>query len=109
MGGPLAVHDVKILQEALASDQPLRIRRSGTDLEVVRPADVSVALGRLARQAAGDLTGPTRGRLHACGDDTCSGIFIDHTGRRRWCSDERCGVRARVRAHRARARTEEPR
>ena len=64
-----------------------------------------VALAWLARQAAVDLTGPTRERLHACGDDTCSGIFIDHTGRRRWCSDERCGVRARVRAHRARART----
>jgi predicted RNA-binding Zn ribbon-like protein len=102
------VHDVRIMQEALASDQPLRIRRTATDLQVTRPADVSVALGRLARQAAVDLTGPHRGRLRSCGDDTCSGIFIDHTGRRRWCSDERCGVRARVRAHRARARTAEP-
>ena len=107
-GQPPAGHDVKILQAALASDQPLRIRRTGTDLQLTRPADVSIALGRLARQAAADLTGPTRERLHACGDDTCSGIFIDYTGRRRWCSDERCGVRARVRAHRARARTGEP-
>ncbi|MEV6487654.1 CGNR zinc finger domain-containing protein [Actinoplanes sp. NPDC051633] len=104
-----AVSDVRILQEALAWDQPLRIRRTGSELQLTRPADASVALGRLARQAAVDLTGPTRERLRACGDDTCSGIFIDHTGRRRWCSDERCGVRARVRAHRARARTGEPR
>ncbi|MFI5897355.1 CGNR zinc finger domain-containing protein [Actinoplanes sp. NPDC051513] len=73
-------------------------------LRLAPPAEVSVALAWLARQAAADLTGPTRQRLHACGDDACSGIFIDHTGRRRWCSDERCGVRARVRAQRARAR-----
>jgi predicted RNA-binding Zn ribbon-like protein len=103
------VDDVKVLQDALASDQPLGVRRTATELQLTRPADVSVALGRLARQAAVDLTGPTRERLHACGDDTCSGIFVDHTGRRRWCSDERCGVRARVRAHRARARAEERR
>ena len=108
-GQPPTVDDVKVLQDALASDQPLRIRRTATELQLTRPADVSVALGRLARQAVVDLTGPTRERLHACGDDTCSGIFIDHTGRRRWCSDERCGVRARVRAHRARARAEERR
>ena len=29
-------------------------------------------------------------------------IFLDETGRRRWCADERCGVKLRVRAHRAR-------
>ena len=107
-GRPPTVHDVRILQEALAADQPLRIRRTATDLRLTRPADVSAALGRLARQAVADLTGSDRGRLRSCGDDTCSGIFLDQTGRRRWCSDERCGVRARVRAHRARARTAEP-
>lgn len=106
-GQPPAVHDMRMLQEALASDQPLRLRRAGPGLAVSRPANVSVALARLARQAAIDLTGPTRERLHACGDETCSGIFLDQTGRRRWCSDERCGVRVRVRAHRARARTGE--
>ena len=104
-GQPPAAQDVQVLQDAVASDQPFGIRRAGTALRLTRPADVSVALAWLARQAAVDLTGPTRQRLHACGDDTCSGIFVDHTGRRRWCSDERCGVRARVRAHRARTRT----
>ena len=102
-----SAQDVRVLQEALASDQPLGITRAGTALRLTPPADVSVALAWLARQAAVDLTGPTRQRLHACGDDTCSGIFVDHTGRRRWCSDERCGVRVRVRAHRARARRAE--
>jgi predicted RNA-binding Zn ribbon-like protein len=104
VGEQPAAADLSVLQGALATDQPLRIRRAGRDLQLTRPSDVTVALGRLARQAALDLTGPSRGRLHACGDDTCSGIFLDTTGRRRWCSDERCGVRSRVRAHRARER-----
>jgi predicted RNA-binding Zn ribbon-like protein len=105
-GRPPASADVKLLRTALGADQPLRVRRTAHGLEVGRPADVAEALARLARQAAADLTGPNRHRLHACDDDTCAGIFLDHSGRRRWCSDERCGVRARVRAHRARAQAE---
>jgi predicted RNA-binding Zn ribbon-like protein len=62
------------------------------------------ALARVARAAVQDLSGPTGTHLRPCGDDACSGIFVDYTGRRHWCSDERCGNRARVRAHRARAR-----
>jgi predicted RNA-binding Zn ribbon-like protein len=103
-GHPPHSADIHALREALSADTPLRVRRTDTGLQLVRPANTKEALARLARQAAENLAGPTRDRLHACGDDTCSGIFIDHTGRRRWCSDERCGVRARVRAHRARAR-----
>jgi predicted RNA-binding Zn ribbon-like protein len=101
---PVDARDLAILQHTLAGDQGVDVHRDGTRLRLTRPADATVALAWLARQAALDLTGPTRERLHACGDTTCSGIFIDHTGRRRWCSDERCGVRARVRAHRARER-----
>jgi predicted RNA-binding Zn ribbon-like protein len=103
-GRPVGAHDLAILQETLAADQGVDIHHDGARLRLTRPADTAVALAWLARQAAVDLTGPTRERLHACGDATCAGIFIDHSGRRRWCSDERCGVRARVRAHRARER-----
>ena len=103
-GCPVGARDLAILQDALAADQGVDVHHDGARLRLTRPADGAVALAWLARQAAVDLTGPTRERLHACGDTTCSGIFIDHTGRRRWCSDERCGVRARVRAHRARER-----
>jgi predicted RNA-binding Zn ribbon-like protein len=96
--------DVALLEHALDADQAIRVRlrRSGL-LAIGRPATAQEALARLTRDAVQDLTGPQRERLHACGDDTCSGIFLDHTGRRRWCSDERCGNRMRVRAHRARA------
>jgi predicted RNA-binding Zn ribbon-like protein len=94
--------DVRVVATALAADRPPSVRVTAAGLQVRRPADTTEALGRLARQAIDDLAGPHRERLRACGDDTCAGIFLDETGRRRWCADERCGVKARVRAHRAR-------
>lgn len=96
--------DVLVLDRALAGDQPVGLRRGADGLRVSRPTTPAVARARLARQAVSDLCGPHRLLLKACDDDTCSGIFVDHSGKRRWCADERCGVRARVRAHRARAR-----
>lgn len=103
-GHSVDARDLAILQDKLVADRGVEVHHDGARLRLTRPADAAVALAWLARQAVVDLTGPTRERLHACGDATCSGIFIDHSGRRRWCSDERCGVRARVRAHRARER-----
>jgi predicted RNA-binding Zn ribbon-like protein len=96
--------DVRLLDDALAADRTIRVRRDGTGLAIRRPASASEALARLVRDAVQDLSGPQRSHLRFCGDDDCSGIYLDHTGRRRWCSDDRCGNRMRVRAHRARAR-----
>jgi predicted RNA-binding Zn ribbon-like protein len=96
--------DVRVVDESLSYDAPVRLRRRRDGLTRSRPATTREALARLARQAVDDVSGPNAARLRACGDDECSGIFVDPTGRRRWCSDERCGVKARVRAHRARAR-----
>lgn len=76
------------------------LRRSG-------PADLRAALGRVARQAADHLTGPERHHLHTCADATCRMAYLDPTGRRRWCAADACGVRARVRAHRARQQVSE--
>lgn len=99
-----ATPDTRVIAAALSADRPLRVRRTAGALATVRPASAAEATARLARQAAEDLAGPQRRLLRACDDVDCSGIFLDHTGRRRWCADERCGVKARVRAHRARAR-----
>ena len=101
---PAARDDVRVVNAALAESAQVELRRSGTSVALARPATTRQALARLARQAVDDLTGPNRARLRTCDDDECSGIFLDPTGRRRWCSDERCGVRARVRAYRARAK-----
>jgi predicted RNA-binding Zn ribbon-like protein len=101
---PPATGDVRVVNASLTEALPVALRRSGSGMTLGRPDTTRQALARLARQAVDDLTGPHRPRLRACGDDECSGIFLDPTGRRRWCSDERCGVKARVRAHRARKR-----
>ena len=65
------------------------------------PPTLTAALARLARQAVEQLPdAPLRG----CADDECRMAYLDPGGRRRWCAPEKCGVKARVRAHRARAR-----
>jgi predicted RNA-binding Zn ribbon-like protein len=97
----------RTIEAALAADRPLHLRRGASGLQIARPQTAREALARLARAAVHDLAGPARAQLRACGDDTCSGIYLDPTGRRCWCSDERCGNRARVRAHRARVKAEE--
>ncbi|WP_431218757.1 CGNR zinc finger domain-containing protein [Leifsonia xyli] len=64
------------------------------------------ALGSLARDAV-RLFGPdVDGRIRACSADDCGLVYLDtsRSGTRRWCSMQRCGNRAKVRAHRARAR-----
>ncbi|HEX5115721.1 MAG TPA: CGNR zinc finger domain-containing protein [Pseudonocardiaceae bacterium] len=94
--------DVGLLAHALEADRPLGVRLTDGGIGVVRPASAGEALARLVRDAVQDLSGPQRAYLRPCGDDTCSGVFFDRTGHRRWCSDERCGNRMRVRAHRAR-------
>jgi predicted RNA-binding Zn ribbon-like protein len=101
-GDRAAAADVRMLTEALQADRPLGVQVAEGGLTVTRPATAAEALARLVREAVQDMSGPKRSQLRPCGDETCSGIFLDHTGRRRWCSDERCGNRLRVRAHRAR-------
>lgn len=63
------------------------------------------ALGTVARDAV-RLFGPDAdGRIRECSADDCGLVYLDtsRSGNRRWCSMQRCGNRAKVRAHRARA------
>jgi predicted RNA-binding Zn ribbon-like protein len=93
---------VRTVNAAAAAESGYALRAQAGELAATRPADSTAALARIARQAIDTLTGPARARLRTCDDATCAGIYLDDTGRRRWCSDRRCGSRARVRAHRAR-------
>lgn len=94
---------VQVVNRALAHDASPTLRLGKGNLTASAPADAPAALGRVARQAATQLAGPDPVRLRACADPTCAGIYLDESGRRRWCADNACGVRTRVRAHRARA------
>lgn len=66
---------------------------------------VGQALSTIARGAV-DLFDPANdGRIRECSGD-CGIVYLDtsRAATRRWCSMQRCGNRAKVRAHRARAR-----
>ncbi len=75
-------------------------RQAGTGR--IRPAQ---ALSMLARDAIAALGAPD-GRIRRCAADDCRTVYRDEsrTNSRRWCSMQRCGNRAKVRAHRARVR-----
>ena len=68
------------------------------------------AMASVARDAVtlfttvGFVGGPDS-RLRRCTNQACGLVFFDESraGSRRWCSMQRCGNRAKVRAHRARA------
>lgn len=67
---------------------------------------VGQALSSIARDAVTVFTREAdESRIRECAADDCELVFVDEsrTGSRRWCSMQRCGNRAKVRAHRARA------
>jgi predicted RNA-binding Zn ribbon-like protein len=93
------------LQVWLDADEPLTaVVRDGRPAPAP-PSTLTAALARLARQTVEQLPDAP---LRACADDECRLAYLDPGGRRRWCSPETCGVKARVRAHRARARVSPP-
>lgn len=60
------------------------------------------ALATIARDAV-HLFGHAEGRIRECSADNCQLVFYDEsrTNNRRWCSMQRCGNRAKVKAFRA--------
>jgi len=68
------------------------------------PAPTPALLSTLARDAIDLVTGPFAHRVRECGSDTCALLFVDTSrpGRRRWCSMEACGNRAKTKDYRKR-------
>lgn len=68
----------------------------------IRPAQ---ALSAMAREAIGMFDDGQRDRVRECAASDCGLIFYDDSraGSRRWCSMQRCGNRAKVRAFRAKS------
>ncbi|QTX06164.1 CGNR zinc finger domain-containing protein [Agromyces archimandritae] len=67
---------------------------------------VARALSTIARDAVGLLAPDGLERIRVCGAEDCGIVYLDtsRAGTRRWCSMQRCGNRAKVRAHRERAK-----
>jgi predicted RNA-binding Zn ribbon-like protein len=76
-------------------------------MTLIGPDPCHAALTQVARSAIELVAGPELPRIRNCGDPSCSLMFIDHSrpGRRRWCSMERCGNRAKTASYRKRRRT----
>lgn len=96
---PVPESDVAVFNDILAADRPLT-------WPPTPPRTAREALGRVAREAVETLAGARRAELHQCADASCGLLFLDATGRRRWCAAEECGVRNRVRSHRERTRAQ---
>jgi predicted RNA-binding Zn ribbon-like protein len=66
------------------------------------PEPAEAALAQLARESVEFLTSDDLGRIRNCADAGCSLLFVDRSrpGRRRWCSMERCGNRAKTTRYR---------
>lgn len=106
VGEPLRTDDVDIVNlYAATPDIPPSLgggaRQAGRSVQTV-----GQALSTIARDAV-DLFGEANaGRIRVCAGDDCDIVFLDtsRAASRRWCSMQRCGNRAKVRAHRARKR-----
>lgn len=110
-GEPVPAQAVAILNRNLdlaPEHQRLAVSDGGVVWASRSVRGVDALLGQVARSAAEILTDPDRqGRVRMCAGDGCGWLFLDASrgARRRWCSMETCGNRAKGRAHyRRRAR-----
>ena len=64
------------------------------------------ALSTIARDVVHLVARNAEGRIRECDADDCALVFYDEsrTNNRRWCSMQRCGNRAKVRAFRAKGK-----
>jgi predicted RNA-binding Zn ribbon-like protein len=92
-----------VINAAAAAPPLVPALRPDGGTTVVAPT-AAAALATLARDAIDLFGGPLAHRIRVCAADDCGLLFVDASrpGRRRWCSMERCGNRAKIRTHRAR-------
>lgn len=74
--------------------------------KLVRLGSSSEQLATIAGQAVELFGGHDAGRIRQCEGNGCAILFLDQSrsGRRRWCSMEGCGNRAKAEAFRQRSR-----
>ncbi|WP_367187380.1 CGNR zinc finger domain-containing protein [Microbacterium sp.] len=77
--------------------------RGGADLSFARRQQSQViAFNGAVSGSRSRTTGP-RSSSTGCDEVDCRWVFLDPSGRRRWCPAPACASRGRVRAHRAAA------
>jgi predicted RNA-binding Zn ribbon-like protein len=102
--------DLAALNEALAaapSRTALRRERGAYGWDVDVKSGTALALLAPVLWSAGDLlAGPRLDRVRRCANPECGWLFLDDSraGKRRWCSMQSCGNRAKARRHYHRSR-----
>ena len=100
-----AAADEKTINDAAAAPPPVpRIERGTLVLAPGGPDPAASALSAVARDAIGLFTTADARRLRECASPQCGLLFLDlsRPGRRRWCSSDACGGKARAAAYRQR-------
>lgn len=103
-----AVADEATINRAARVPPPVpQMRHGAGSLTPARSHGAASALSAVARDAIDLLTGPEASRLRECASPECGLLFIDRSrpGRRRWCSSDACGGKARSAAYRRRTKT----
>jgi predicted RNA-binding Zn ribbon-like protein len=107
---PVPEGDREVLNELAA--QPCLVPRllPGPTRTWVGVQGMRSVMSSVARDAIDVLGGSRAARLKRCEGSRCSLLFVDtsRSARRRWCSMERCGNRAKVAAHRRRRKEGDP-
>lgn len=101
-GAPLDPGDIDVINLFAATpDIPPALPGASRQAGRTR-ASARQALSTIAREAVAVFGGA---RVRECEAEDCAIVYVDtsRSGTRRWCSMQRCGNRAKVRAHRARA------
>jgi predicted RNA-binding Zn ribbon-like protein len=95
---PLRSKDVAMLNRLARAIPPVPRLDVGTGLAShVAGKPFKAALSLIARDAIELVSGPALRHVKICAQDSCKMLFFDgsHSSRRRWCSMDRCGSRAK--------------
>ena len=103
-GHPSVARDVDIVNLYASTPDLPPVLAGGSRQAGRTRARASQALSAIARDAVAVFGTDARDRLRECAAADCSIVYLDvsRSRNRRWCSMQRCGNRAKVRAHRAR-------
>lgn len=104
-GQPPPADDEEIINLAAAAPPPVpRMSKGIVTLTAADPDLAASALSAVARDAIGLFTTADARRLRECASPECGLLFLDlsRPGRRRWCSSNACGGKARAAAYRQR-------
>ena len=101
VGTSPSIQDIAVLNQFAALPQPsVKLDSTGRGLLPDSNLSVQVVLGLIARDAIDLFANEGFEKIRLCAAEDCSVYFIDNSrpGKRRWCSMNRCGNKAKKRA-----------